>query len=205
MKIGIIGAGNIGATLARLLAEAGHHVTISNTRGPETLAELAQQLGPNVQAGTVSDAILFSDIIVEAIPFGRYQRLPAPALAGKILVTASNYYPARDGEIALGGRSHSELVAQHLPHTSVVKAFNTIWYQHLATQGDITLPEGERRVVFLAGDDPQSKEIVAQLIRDIGFGPLDTGSLAGSKIQEPDTPIYNVDMTVNEARQLLST
>jgi predicted dinucleotide-binding enzyme len=203
MNIGIIGAGSIGATLARLFAEAGHYVAISNSRGPESLADVIRELGPNIKAMTVADAASFGDVVVEAIPFGRYQTLPVEQLVDKILVSAANYYPGRDGQIELGGRAQSELIAEHLPTTKVVKAFNTIWYQHLGSQGNSELPVGERRVIFLAGDDLEAKEIVAELITEIGFGPLDIGSLAESKAQEPGTKIYNVDMTVNEAQALL--
>jgi hypothetical protein len=204
MNIGIIGAGNIGATLAKLLVEAGHTIAISNSRGPESLAELVGSLGPTVRAMTVAEAATFGDVVVEAIPFGRYQMLPADHLAGKILVSAANYYPGRDGEIDLQGLAQTELIARHLPQTKVVKAFNTIWSQHLENQGDTTKPVEERRVIFLAGDDAEAKAIVASLITEIGFGPLDTGSLPESTIQEPGSKIYNVDMTVKEARQLLA-
>jgi len=203
MKIGIIGAGMIGATLARLFAEKGHEVAISNSRGPETLSDVIGEIGLGVQAMTVEEAAEFGDIVVEAIPYGHYQELPAIILGEKILISASNYYPGRDGAIDLRGRAQTELVAQHLPLTTVVKAFNTIWYKHLATQGDTSLPLGQRRVIFLAGDDEEAKVLVSGLIEEIGFGPLDTGSLAHSKIQEPGTPIYNVDMTLDEARALL--
>jgi hypothetical protein len=203
MKIGIIGAGMIGATLARLFAEKGHEVAISNSRGPETLSDVIGEIGLGVQAMTVEEAAEFGDIVVEAIPYGHYQELPAIILGEKILISASNYYPGRDGAIDLRGRAQTELIAQHLPLTTVVKAFNTIWYKHLATQGDTSLPLGQRRVIFLAGDDEEAKVLVSGLIEEIGFGPLDTGSLAHSKIQEPGTPIYNVDMTLDEARALL--
>lgn len=204
MNIVIIGAGNIGATLAKLFSQAGHNIAISNSRGPDTLAELVGNLGTNVQAMTVEDAANFGDVVIEAIPLGWYQTLPADQLAGKILVSAANYYPGRDGEIDLKGMAQTELVAQHLPETKVVKAFNTIWYQHLENQGDTTKPIEERRVIFLAGDDDEAKAIVANLIVEIGFGPLDTGSLHESTIQEPGTKIYNVDMTVSEARKILA-
>jgi 8-hydroxy-5-deazaflavin:NADPH oxidoreductase len=203
MRIGIIGSGNIGATLARLLAGAGHVVAISNSRGPESLAELVRSLGPNVRAATAEEAAAFGELVIEAIPFGRYRDLPAAQLAGKIVVTAANYYPQRDGAIDLGGQAHSELVAAHLPGARVVKAFNTIWYQHLQQQGDASKPLGERRVIFLAGDDAAAKQVVGDLIAEIGFAPFDVGSLHESTLQEPDSPIYNKSITIDEARALL--
>ena len=203
MNIGIIGAGYIGASLARLFAAAGHDIAISNSRGPKTLVDLVSDLGPKVQAMTAEDAASFGDVVVEAIPFGRYQALPVEHLAGKILISASNYYPQRDGEIELRGRAQTELIAEHLPNTKVVKAFNTIWYQHLADQGDTSLPVEGRRVIFVAGDDEEAKAVVASLIDEIGFGPLDTGSLHESTAQERGATIYNVDLTVKEARALL--
>ena len=204
MNIGIIGAGNIGATLARLLSKAGYQVCISNSRGPETLADLAAQLGPNVQAATVAETARFGEIVIEAIPFKAYRNLPGKELAGKILVTASNYYPQRDGHIEIGNKSQSELVAALLPDTQVVKAFNTIYWEHLRDQGDTTRPVAERRVIFLAGNDVKAKQAVASLIEAIGFGPVDTGSLhEGGKKQEPGTAVYNKAMTVTEAKAYL--
>lgn len=204
MRFGIIGAGHIGATLARLLVDAGHEVALSNSRGPASLAELVGALGPRAHAATVADAAAFGELVAEAIPFGRYTDLPAAALAGKIVISASNYYPQRDGAIDLAGRAHTELVAEHLAGARVVKAFNTIWYQHLQRQGDRAKPLEQRRVVFLAGDDPAAKQVVADLIVELGFGPLDVGSLHESTRQQPDTPIYNNDLTVAEARAMLA-
>ncbi|HNP74263.1 MAG TPA: NAD(P)-binding domain-containing protein [Kouleothrix sp.] len=204
MRIGIIGAGHIGATLARLLVGAGHEVAISNSRGPESLAGLVGALGAGAHAATVADAAAFGELVIEAIPFGRYATLPAPALAGKIVVTASNYYPQRDGTIDLGGRAQSELLTGHLAGARVVKAFNTIWYQHLQTQGDRSKPLEARRVIFLSGDDPAAKQVVADLVEQLGFGPLDLGALRDSAQQEPGAPIYNNDLTVAEARNMLA-
>lgn len=119
MRIGIIGAGNIGSTAAKLFAEAGHEVVIANSRGPETLEGLVGEIGANARAGTVEEAADFREMVMEAIPFGRYRELPAEKLSGKVLMTASNYYPERDGEIDLGGLAQSELVARHLPGARV--------------------------------------------------------------------------------------
>jgi predicted dinucleotide-binding enzyme len=204
MSIGIIGAGNIGGTLAELFARAGHRVAISNSRGPETLAATATELGPNVTAMRAEDAATFGEVVLEAIPFGRYRELPSDALAGKIVVSASNYYPERDGEIDLQGGTQTELVARHLSSSRVVKAFNTIFWQHLRDQGDTGRPRYERRAIFIAGDDAEAKRVVAGLIEELGFTAVDTGTLAGSAVQEPGSAIYNKELTAAEARELLN-
>ncbi|MBD1996487.1 NAD(P)-binding domain-containing protein [Leptolyngbya sp. FACHB-541] len=203
MNIGIIGAGNIGATLAELLTRAGHAIAISNSRGPESLQELVTQLGPNAHAATVTEAATFGEIVIEAIPFGRYADLPAETLKSKILVNAGNYYPDRDGVIDLQGLTHSEFIASHLPAVKVIKAFNTIYWVHLREQGDLTKPLEERRAIFIAGDDAEAKQTVSKLIEAIGFAPVDTGSLHNSRIQEPGADIYNKTLTAREANSLI--
>jgi len=184
MKIGIIGAGNIGVTAAKLFAGAGHQVALSNSRGPETLAQKVRNLGPNVTAMSAEDAAAFGEVVLEAIPFGRYRALPAEALAGKVVVSASNYFPERDGEIAFGGLTQTELVAAHLRGSRVVKAFNTIYWEHLRDHGDTRRPLSERRTILIAGDDPEAKALVTRLIEEIGFTAVDTGTLANSSRQE---------------------
>jgi predicted dinucleotide-binding enzyme len=184
MKIGIIGAGNIGITAAKLFAEAGHQVYLSNSRGPETLAQKVKDLGPNVTATSAEDAAKFGEVVLEAIPFGRFKELPAEALSGKVVISASNYFPERDGEIDLGGLTQTELVAQHLHGSRVVKAFNTIYWEHLRDHGDCRRPLSERRTILLAGDDPEAKALVTRLIEEIGFTAVDMGKLAGSSRQE---------------------
>lgn len=204
MQIGIIGAGNIGGTLATLVAAAGHDVLLSNSRGPATIADKAGGPGERIRVGTVADAAAFGDVVVEAIPFGRYADLPADALAGKVVVSAANYYPGRDGHIDLGGRSDTELIARHLTGSQVVKGFNTIYYVHLATQGDPAKPHDERRVIPVAGDDAIAKRTVLDLVDQLGFGGVDNGDLhTGGLRQMPDAPIYNRDVTAAEARRIL--
>lgn len=184
MKIGIIGAGNIGVTAAKLFAEAGHQVYLSNSRGPETLAKKVKDLGPNVTAMSAEDAAKFGEVVLEAIPFGRFKELPAEALSGKVVISTSNYFPERDGEIDFGGLTQTELVAQHLNGSRVVKAFNTIYWEHLRDHGDRRRPLSERRTILLAGDDPEAKALVTRLIEEIGFAAVDMGKLAGSSRQE---------------------
>lgn len=204
MQIGIIGAGNIGGTLAPLFAAVGHDVLLSNSRGPATIADKAGGPGDRIRVGTVGDAAAFGDVVVEAIPFGRYVALPADALTGKVVISAANYYPGRDGDIDLGGRSDTELLAAHLAGSHVVKAFNTIYYVHLATQGDPSRATDERRVIPVAGDDVTAKRTVLDLVDQLGFGGVDNGDLhTGGLRQMPDAPIYNRDVTAAEGRRIL--
>lgn len=204
MRIGIIGAGNIGATLGRLLAGLGHEVAIANSRGPGTLADLVDGV-EGLRAATVEQAATFGDVAVEAIPFGRYRELPADALAGRVVLSAANLYPERDGAVDLDGRVDTELVAEHLADSRVVKVFNTIWYRHLAEQGDASLPVDQRRAIFLAGDDADAKAVAAGLVEELGFGAVDTGSLhEGGRRQQVGSAIYAKDLTVAEARAALA-
>lgn len=205
MRIGIIGAGHIGGTAARLFIDAGHEVAISNSRGPETLRELIGELGPNARAVTAPEAARFADVVLVAIPLKDYRTLPADQMKGKIVIDAMNYYPNRDGhyaELDTAASTSSEMVAAHLPGVRVVKAFNTIWFEHLKTKGNTTAPVDQRRAIFLSGDDAEAKAAVSRLIEEIGFGPYDMGSLAASGEQQPDSAVYNKDVTVAEARAI---
>ncbi|MEM1115530.1 MAG: NADPH-dependent F420 reductase [Bacteroidota bacterium] len=204
MTIGLLGAGNIGATLARLLTRQGHDVVVANSRGPETLHGLVAEIGPRARADTAEGAAWAADLAIEAVPFKAIPDLPADALAGTILVSASNYYPGRDGQIDLGGATHTEWTARHVPDARVVKAFNTIYWEHLRDQGDPSKAMDDRRVIPLAGDDPEAKQAVAEIVEALGFAPLDLGTLAESGRQEPGQPIYNADLTLAEARALVS-
>ena len=147
MRIGIIGSGNIGRTVAEHAVGAGHEVVISNSRGPESLTGLVESLGPNARAGTVEESATFGDLVVEAIPFGEYETLPADALAGKVVVSAANHYPQRDGDIDVGGHTQTGLVAEHLAESTVVKAFNTMYYETLREESrpDAPLDVGSLR------------------------------------------------------------
>jgi 8-hydroxy-5-deazaflavin:NADPH oxidoreductase len=206
VKIGIIGSGHIGGTAARLFVQAGHEVAISNTRGPGSLTSQVQQLGPNARAATVEEAVDFGEVVLVAIPFGGYTTLPASHLSGKVVIDAMNYYPQRDGQIDFAGVSSSELTAQQLPGARVVKAFNTMYFEMLGSEGKPNAPVEDRLALFVAGDDPQAKAVVSRLIEEIGFAPVDTGSLAeGGRKQQPGSPIYTRPLTAKEARQALAT
>jgi len=208
MKIGFIGAGNIGSNAARLFVEAGHEVLLSNSRGPETLDALAAELGDNASAGTVDQARDFGDVVFVTIPLGKYKELPVEGWEGKIVIDTNNYYPDRDGnipELDSDETTSSELLENYLVGARIVKGFNTIWFEHLKTQGDTSLPLEERRAIFIASDDSQAKETVAKLIEEIGYAAVDTGFLhEGGKSQQPDTPIYGKELTAAQAAKVLT-
>jgi predicted dinucleotide-binding enzyme len=208
MKIGIIGSGNIGATAARLFARAGHEVAISNSRGGEGLEVLTAELGGGARATDIEEAARFGEVVLVAIPFGKYEALPAEAFDGKVVIDAGNYYPQRDGAfdaLDSGETTSSELVASHLRGARVVKGFNTIWFEHLAKQGDASLPLEERRAIFIAGDDAEAKRTVARLVEEIGFAAVDTGALGeGGRRQQVGAAVYNKELTAREAARVLS-
>ena len=205
MKIGILGAGNIGGVAARLFVAAGHEVALSNSRGPESLKELVRELGPSAHAMTVDDAARFGEVVLLAVPWRTPEALPRPELLeGKIVIDAMNPYRPDGGFYDLGGLTSSEHVLKRIPGVRLVKAFNTIYYAHLAERGRMDLPLDDRHTIYVAGDDAEAKSVVARLIEEIGFVPVDTGSLReGGRMQEPDSPIYNQTYNGREARQFL--
>jgi len=207
MKIGIVGSGNIGGTAARLFVRAGHEVALSNSRGGEGLEELVKELGDKAHATTIENAAKFGDVVLVAIPFGNFNELPTDAFKGKVVIDAGNYYPERDGKFPPLDQDEitsSELMSSHLKEARLVKGFNTIYFKHLASQGDSSLALEDRRAIFIAGDDSQAKEIVARIIEEIGFAAVDTGFLhEGGRSQQPGTVIYNKDVTAREAAALL--
>jgi 8-hydroxy-5-deazaflavin:NADPH oxidoreductase len=206
MKIGIIGSGNIGGTAAQLFADAGHQVTISNSRGPQSLRDFEKSGGSNIKAMTIEEAIAFGDVILLAIPWIKRQELPSSGLLnGKIVIDAMNPYSENFEVINLEPSSSSEEVAKQLKGARVIKAFNTMYYQHLKTKGNTKLPKEDRTVLFVAGDDAQAKSIISKLIDEIGFTPIDTGSLReGGRKQQPGSEIYNNPMTLEIAQKKLS-
>jgi predicted dinucleotide-binding enzyme len=199
MKIGIIGSGNIGGTLARRLQSLGHDVTVANSRGPDTLADLAARTGAT--AGTVSDAAA-ADLVVIAIPVRAVPDLPVGAFAGKVVVDADNYYPRRDGHIAPiddGTVTSSRWTADRLPGARVVKAFNTIYFRHLLERGRPAGAHG-RIALPVAGDDADAKNTVMALVDALGFDPVDAGTLDESWRQEPDAPVAGADLDAEGVR-----
>lgn len=205
MKIGIIGAGKIGGTAARLFVEAGHEVAIANSRGPKSLQSLITELAPRAKATTVNAAATFGDIVLLAFPWRIREAMPNPTLLqGKIVIDAMNPYTATGHTYDLGKSTSSEEVLRRIPGARLVKAFNTIHYRRLAHEGRKAVPCDQRLAIFIAGDDAAAKATVATLIEEIGFAPVDTGSLRdGGRMQEPGSPIYNQPLTAAEAREMI--
>jgi predicted dinucleotide-binding enzyme len=190
--VGFIGAGMIGGTVARLSVAAGHHVVLSNSRGPRTLADLVAELGPLASAGTTEQAAEAGDIVVVSIPLKAYRSVPAGPLAGKVVIDTNNYYPERDGHVAElddGSLTSSGLLQRHLQDAHVVKVFNNIFFRHLAS---LARPHGaaDRSALPIAGDDEQAKATVTEFLDSIGYDAVDTGPLAESWRQEPGSPAY---------------
>jgi 8-hydroxy-5-deazaflavin:NADPH oxidoreductase len=204
--IGLIGAGHIGSQVARLAVATGYSVVISNSRGPETLSALVEELGPRARAGTALEAAVAGDIVVVTIPLKNYRQVPVEPLAGKVVIDTNNYYPQRDGhipELDDESTTTSELLQEHLTESKVVKAFNHIYAAELTTHGQ---PAGStnRRALVIAGDDPAAKETVTHLLDEFGFDTVDAGPLSeGWRIQR-DTPGYGPRRTAEELRRDLA-
>jgi predicted dinucleotide-binding enzyme len=186
MVVGILGAGNMGCTLARLFVDAGHDVRLANSRGPESLADLVTQLGPRATAVAVSAMAAGADLVVLAT---RWEQLPAataavPSWAGTVVVDATNprFGPGPDDVYDTGALTSSEVVAELVPGARLVKAFN---HQPIpALAAELGPAPSERNALFLAGDDADAKAVVAELMRSIGGEPIDTGDLrSGGALQ----------------------
>jgi 8-hydroxy-5-deazaflavin:NADPH oxidoreductase len=206
MKIGIIGAGHIGGTLTRRLRAIGHDVAVANSRGPETLAGLAARTGAT--AASVREAVTGRDLVVVTIPEKNVPDLPDDLFAevpeSTVVVDTGNYYPKRDGRIDAieSGTTESRWVAQQLGRP-VVKAFNNIYAQHLMEKGQPSGTPG-RIALTVAGDDPAAKELVIQLLDELGFDGVDAGTLDESWRQQPGTPVYATDLDVAGVRRALA-
>lgn len=190
--IGFLGSGNIGSTVARLAVGAGYDVVMSNSRGPETLADLVAELGPRARAATAQEAASAGDLVVATVPLKSYSDLPVEPLRGKVVIDTINYYPDRDGhvpELDEETTTTSELVQAHLPESKVVKCFNNIYADFIR---QLARPAGdpERSVLAIAGDDAGAKATVARFVDDIGFDTYDAGPLAEGWRFQRDTAAY---------------
>ncbi|MFF2840570.1 NADPH-dependent F420 reductase [Paenarthrobacter sp. NPDC057981] len=191
--VGLIGAGYIGSTLARLSLDAGHDVLISNSRAPESLDVLVAALGPRATAVTPNEAASKADLVIVTIPLKDYRAVPVEQLDGKVVIDTNNYYPDRDGLIAElddEATTTSELLQMHLPKSYVVKAFNNIYYLNLGRLGHPFEGAG-RATLPIAGDDADAKSVVSDYMRSLGYDALDVGRLAEGWRFQRDLPAYS--------------
>jgi len=207
MKIGIIGAGNIGGALTRRFTALGHEVFVANSRGPESLEDLARETG--AKPVTVQEAAHAGEVVVVTIPEARIPELPKDLFDGVsdnvVVIDTGNYYPReRDGRIEEieGGMTESRWVAHQLKRP-VVKTFNNIYAKHLLERGQPAGTPG-RIALPVAGDNPRAKALVMRLVDELGFDPVDAGSLDESWRQQPGTPVYATDFDADGVRRGLS-
>jgi len=204
MKISIVGSGNIGGNLARLFIKAGYDVALANSRGPSSLRSFVYELGGKLHPVDVDGAVTYGDVVIVSIPWRTLDALDVFNVPGKIIVDTTNPYKEDGTFYDLGDDISSSAVIKHFPGGSLVKAFNTIWFKHLAETGNLKLPPDERRVIPIAGDDKNAKEKIGKLIEEIGFGPLDTGTLiVGSRLQGVGCLLYNKELSVKAARMII--
>ena len=204
LKIGIIGAGHIGGTLAKLWAASGHEVLISS-RHPEELRSLAQSLGPKARVGTPREAALFGDVVLESVPYGALPQVGKDLkteLAGKIVLDTANPYPQRDGDMAIEARRVGTGVAspRYLPGVRLVRAFNAINAGDLSSEAHRT---GQPIAIPLAGDDAEALAVAQQLVKEAGFEPVVVGPLSRAREFDVGTPVYTRLMTAPQLRQAL--
>jgi predicted dinucleotide-binding enzyme len=201
MRIGIIGAGTVGSTLGELFVRAGHDVTLSHKGRPDELRDLIARLGDRAHAAMPEQAARLGDVVVLALPFGGYRELPPDPFDRKIVIDATNYYAERDGqfpEIDEGRLTSSEVIDRHLAEARLVKAFNNLPMPVLKERAR---PKGapERIALPVSSDYPEAKRVVAQLIDEVGFDPVDLGGLVdGGRRHQQGGPLYTKPLTVDE-------
>jgi predicted dinucleotide-binding enzyme len=206
MKIGIIGAGHIGGTLTRRFTALGHQVFVANSRGPDSLADLARETG--AKPVDVRDAARSADVVIVTIPVKNVPKLPRDLFAGVpanvVVVDTGNYYPQRDGHIPEieAGTTESRWTSQQLGRP-VVKAFNNIYALHLLERGKPAGSPG-RIALPVAGDDKGAKAVIMKLVDELGFDPVDAGMLDESWKQQPGTPVYGTDFDAEGVRRGLA-
>jgi len=206
MKIGIIGAGNIGGTIAQKLVQAGHSVKLAGAKGPDDIRDKATRIGAMPVAA--QDAVKDVEVIILSIPFAQIPNVAGvfgDVPANVVVIDTANYYPFRDGNIPEvdQGKPESVWSSEQLGRP-VVKAFNALLAETLANGGT---PEGttKRIAIPVAGDDAHAKSIARRLVNETGFDTLDAGDLASSWRQQPGTPAYCTELTLAELQRALSS
>jgi predicted dinucleotide-binding enzyme len=203
-KIGIIGTGKIGGTLAELWVKAGHEVLISS-RHPEELQGLAKSLGPKARAGTPREAAVFGDVVLISVPYGALPQVGKDLqneLKGKVVLDTGNPYPERDGDMAVEARRKGTGVAsaEFLPGVRLVRAFNAISHRNLRSEAHRA---GEPIAIPIAADDKQAIVIASRLVKDAGFEPVVVGPLSRAKTFDVGSPVYVQLLTAPELKARL--
>ncbi|MPZ93456.1 MAG: NADP oxidoreductase [Propionibacteriales bacterium] len=211
-SIGVIGTGDMGHALAVRLTGLGRLVHVANSRGPDTLESLARSVGPLALAGTAADVAAGDGtpgrIVFLAIPFGRYDTLESAPFEGALVVDAGNYDIGRDGHhprLDSGAMTTGQVLAAQLPGATVVKAFNTIWYRRILEESRPDAAHEDRLAVPVASDDPAARRRISALVHEMGFAPVDGGTLAQSARQEYGSLVFNQPVGPARAEELLAT
>lgn len=203
--IGILGAGKLGIVLSQLALKAGYKVHIAGSGDPKKIALSAQVLAPGAIVSTATEVAATSDVIILALPLGKFRNIPRVELANKLVIDAMNYWWEVDGDrdgFLDPVQSSSEAVQEFLNHSRVVKALNHMGYHDLHDEPR-TPGEPERKAIAVAGSDRQDVDAVSKIIDALGFDPLFIGNLAEGKKLEPGGAVFGANVTIHQLQKLL--